>query len=406
MDHEKLMDEFSPFDARLADLDFRNEVYDYARRECPVHRSTALGGFWVVSGYDEVVEALQDARTFASGPSVRIPYNPARPQLPPIDSDPPAHRDWRRVLNTFFSPSGLAPHKDAIRSIARDLVDAIADRGECELMADFAEPFSAFITGRVLMGIDDDERIQEIQRSNHGIAQAHDKSESEANWNKLKAHVEELYDERTRKPRPNDLVSAVTTAEIEGRRVTRDEAVSCLMILHLGGLDTVTDAIGSITVRLTEQPELTELVANPEWMRTNLDEFLRLNTPVDHEGRTVTRDVELSGQHLSEGDRVMLVYVCANRDESVFPHADRLDFERERNRHIAFGMGPHRCVGSHLARLEIEVGFEELLGRIDDLQIRPGDKVDWKVGLSFGPKRVPLVYRPNVRSPSRGPQVS
>jgi cytochrome P450 len=397
MDFAQLMDEFSPFDARLADLDYRNDLYGHARANCPVHRSNALGGFWVVSGYEEIVEVLQDPGTFASGPSVRIPTNPARPTLPPIDSDAPAHRDWRRLLNTFFSPAGLTPHRETIRCIAGDLAESIAEKGQCDLMAEFAEPFSAYITGRVLMGIDDDDRIKEIQRSNHGIAQAHDRAETEANWNRLHAHVEDLYDERVRQPRPDDLVTAITQAEVEGRPVTRDEACSCLMILHLGGLDTVTDAIGSITVRLTEQPDLTELVANPEWMRINLDEFLRLNTPVDHEGRTVTRDVELAGRHLRQGDRVMLMYTCANRDERAFEHADRLDFQRQRNRHLAFGMGPHRCVGSHLARLEIEIGFEELLGRIRDLRITPGDRVTWKVGLSFGPKRVPISYRAQPR---------
>jgi cytochrome P450 len=293
----------------------------------------------------------------------------------------------------FFSPSGLAPHKETIRTIARELITGFVDRGECDLMADYAEPFSAFVTGRILMGIDDDARIKEIQESNHGIARSHDKAESEANWNRLKAHVEELVEERTRQPRDNDLVSAVLTTEVAGRRVSRDEAISCLMILHLGGLDTVTDAMGSITVRLTEHPELTDLVADPSWMRTNVDEFLRLNTPVDHEGRTVTRDVELGGHQLKTGDKVALIYVAANRDEETFPYGGELDFEREGNRHIAFGMGPHRCVGSHLARLELEVGFEELLGRICDLRIPPGEEVTWKVGLSFGPKHVPLAFR-------------
>jgi cytochrome P450 len=345
-----------------------------------------------VTGYDEVVTALHDPATFSSAQGVRIPHSPARPLLPPIDSDAPAHRDWRRVLNTYFSPSGLEPHAETIRAIAADLASAVAEFGECDLMGDFAEPFSAYVTGRVLMGLDDDERIREIQASNHGIAQALDKTETELNWKRLKDHVEDLYDERKRQPRENDLVTAVIDAEVEGRKISRDEAVSCLMILHLGGLDTVTDAIGSIAVRLTEQPQLTELVADRSWLRRNVDEFLRLASPVDHEGRTVTADVELGGQQLHTGDKVMLVYVSANRDERAFTDALRLDFDRKINHHLAFGLGPHRCVGSHLARLELEVGFEELLARICNLRIQPGKTVTWKVGLSHGPKHVPLAY--------------
>lgn len=387
-----VLDEFSPFDERLTDPDHRQAVYAYARERCPVHRSQALDGYWVVSGYDEVVTALQDPTTFSSAQGVRIPHNPARPLMPPIDADGAVHRQWRRVLNPFLSPSTLAPHRATLRSIADELIDAFADRGACDLMPEFAEPYTAWVAGRLLLGVDDRDRLVQIQASNHGIAQAHDRSESEANWLRLRGFVEELVDDRLRSPRPDDLISSLIGAEIDGRRVDRSEAVRCVMILILGGLDTVSDAIGSAVVRVGRDTTLGDRVGDPRWMRGHLDEFLRVDSPVDHEGRTVTRDVELGGHLLRTGDRVMLLYGSANRDGRAFPDPDVLDLSRPVNRHVAFGLGPHRCVGSHLARLEIEVAFEALFTRLQNVRVAPGSVVTWKTGASFGPRTVPLEF--------------
>jgi cytochrome P450 len=387
-----MLQSYSPYDPRLSDLDFRFRLLETARRECPIHRSEEHGGYWHVSTYELVASVLQDYDTFRSGEGVTVPHNPAQPLMPPIDSDPPAHRDWRRVLNPHLSPQALAQQSEEMRSIARRLVAEFAERGCGEIMGDYAEPFSAIVLSNVVLGINDEDLVRAVQRNNHAIASGMDKPEGRDAFIALREHCQRLVRERRQHPRDDDIVTSVIHATIGGRPVSEEEAINCMMIVHLGGLDTVSDAIGSICYRLAVDPSLTERVRDEQVFRRAVDEFLRLDSPVATLARTASRDVEVGGQKVRAGEQVLLSYLSANRDEAEFPHPEELDFEREYNRHVAFGLGPHRCVGSHLARLELEVAFGELLSRVDHLRLDGDDAVLWKTGISFGPKSLRVTF--------------
>jgi cytochrome P450 len=390
MNHQSLLQLYSPYDTRFADPSYRFDLLEYARAESPIWRSDAHGGYWVVSSYTLVAQVLQDVATFRSGEGVTVPHNPQQPLMPPIDSDPPAHRAWRRLLNPYLSPSALVPRRPEMQQIARDLVGTFVDRDRFDIMADYAEPLSALILAQVILGVDDVEEIRDVQRNNHAISAGMDSESAQRAFVFLREHAQQLVNERTRHPRPDDIVSAIVGGPIDGKPISEQEAVSCLMILYLGGLDTVSDAIGSISYRLARDPTLIDRVRDQQWFRVQVDEFLRLDSPVSGLARTASRDTELGGQAIAKGDQVLVLYLSANRDEAAFCGADRLDFDRGRSNHVAFGLGPHRCVGSHLARIELDVAFSELLARVDVLHLANDDPIVWKTGLSFGPRSLPV----------------
>jgi cytochrome P450 len=184
---------------------------------------------------------------------------------------------------------------------------------------------------------------------------------------------------------------------VQERPLTLEEQVGATMIMFTGGLDTTKAALGNIALHLAEEPGLEQRLRDPDWIKADLDEFLRYESPIMFMARTVTRDTELGGCPLKPGDRVAVHYASANRDESRFEHADQLDFGRERNPHAAFGLGPHRCIGMHFARLQIEIAFGELLSRVTNLRIPDGTHVETAVGIVLSPEHLPVVF--DVRQP-------
>lgn len=394
MDYDALLGQYSPYDRQFANLDVRFDLLRHARSECPLWRSDAHGGYWVASSYALVSEVLLDVDRFRSGEGVTVPHNPAQPIMPPIDSDPPAHRSWRRVLNPYLSPAALAPRRAETEAIARGLVEQFAERGRADIMRDFAEPMSVLVLARVVLGVDDIEELRALQQHSHAISEGLDNETGQEAFVALRRHVERLVEDRRDRPVADNIVTGVLNATIEGQPVTEEEAVNCLMILYLGGLDTTSNAIGNIAYRMALDPTLATRAREPQWFRESVDEFLRLDSPVPNLARTAARDTELGGQAIAGGDQVLVLYLSANRDESEFDSADRLDFDRVRNRHLAFGLGPHRCVGSHLARFELEIAFATLLDRVDNLRLDlgPDGVMAWKTGLNFGPRSLPLSF--------------
>jgi cytochrome P450 len=171
-----------------------------------------------------------------------------------------------------------------------------------------------------------------------------------------------------------------------------EEQVGATTILFTGGLDTTKAALGNIIVHLPGNPAIEARMRNPDWVKSALDEFLRLDSPIAFMARTVTKDTEIGGCPLHPGDRVAVHYASANRDASRFGHPAELDFERERNPHAAFGLGPHRCIGLHFARLQIEIGFEELLARVTNIRIPAGESVHTATGVVQSPEYLPIEF--------------
>jgi cytochrome P450 len=178
------------------------------------------------------------------------------------------------------------------------------------------------------------------------------------------------------------VLTRLVDAQLDGRPITHDEQVGCLGILTLGGLDTTRAAIGNITYRTTQEPGLEDRLRDPSWVRRDLDEFLRLDSPVAAMARVATRDVELNRVLIKTGERVQVRFDAANRDPDKFHDPERLVFDEVRTGHSVFGMGVHRYLGSNLARLQIEIAFEELLARVQNLRLTPTANLEWVAGQS------------------------
>lgn len=370
------------------------EAFAAARQGCPVAHSDAAGGYWIATRYADVQRILQDPGTFSSSDGVTIPHNPAALTMPPIDLDPPLQRDFRHLLNPCLSPRALASHAPSIRQFADTLIDDFATRGECEFMSDFARPLPAMVLSRVILQVDDVATMMDVQHRMEVMATGNNSPEATEAWQYLQGFARELLDGRRDRPPDGSVLSALVHGTVDGRSPTEAEQLGTIMILLLGGLETTTHAFGNVAYHMTREPDLEARVRDPEWTSGDLDEFLRLDPPVQWVGRTATGRCEVGGATLGEGEKVMAHLGSANRDDGAFADPSTLDFGRSANRHLTFGLGAHRCVGSHLARLELRVGFDRLLRRVRDVRPAGAEEVAFSAGMGRGPVRLPIAFDP------------
>jgi cytochrome P450 len=364
----------------------RWEVLDYARDASPVLKTDADNGYYIITRYDDLRTVLEDAATFSSAEAglrgVPIP-------MPPLTEDPPNHIEYRRALNQYLSRSYLSRYETDIRGYARALLDDLVPRGHFEFMSEFAVPFTSGNLAKVVLDDDNEDRLR---RAIEFATEISSNGRPEAFF-ELAGLAEDLLRERAAAGSDrDDVLSAIIRATVHGRPLTMEEQVGATTILFTGGLDTTKAALGNIMVHMAGDPAIEARVRNPEWVKGDLDEFLRLDSPIAFMARTVTKDIELDGQPLHKGDRVAVHYASANRDASRFGHPAELDFDRERNPHAAFGLGPHRCIGLHFARLQIEIGFQELLARVTNIRIPAGESVHTATGVVQSPEYLPIEF--------------
>lgn len=313
--------------------------------------------------------------------------------LPPIDRDPPDHREYRQFMSHYFSRSKLAEQEHVVRQHAIELIEAFVDHGRCDIMADLATPLTANALAHFVFNMDS-EADRELMARATTLTEAIATSASPEAWAELYLVVSEFLQRRQDAPDvPDDLVSAVLSARVGDRALTSEEKAGLIVLLFNGGLDTTRTAISNIVAHLALRPDLEEKLRDPDWLARNLDEFLRLDTPVIGLGRVVTRDVTLGGQQFKAGDRVWVSYAAANRDPAKFPHPDELDFDRNADGHVAFGLGIHRCIGAHFARIQVGIAISELLRRITDVRLMDGAGVAYVPGMVRAPIAVPISFR-------------
>jgi cytochrome P450 len=190
----------------------------------------------------------------------------------------------------------------------------------------------------------------------------------------------------------DDVLTAIVRATVEGRPLTMEEQVGFTAVLMNGGLDTTKGAMGNIILRVVADPALEERLRDPDWVKTDIDEFLRLDSPIQFMARTVTKETELGGCPLKEGDRVAIHFASANRDPRQFERPDELVLGREQNPHVAFGVGPHRCIGLHFAKMQMEIGFAEFLRRVTNIRIPAGTEPEMSSGVVVGPEHLPIEF--------------
>jgi len=377
------------------------------RRETPVcWQPTAAGGFWVISKYKDVWELSLDQRTFSSARQGAIPRDfKTQEEIDEqggllINMDPPRHTKYRRLVNLGFSPKMVNRLEQHIRDLARQIVDRVAARGECDFVADIAAelPLQVIVE---MIGVPLEDRHRVFEWSNRMMA--YDDPEYVDSIEVGRAAAAEMYmyanqlaEARRDAPR-DDLVSVLMTAEVEGERLSESDFDQFFLLLAVAGNETTRNLISGGMLALCEHPaERARLLADASLMPSAVEEMLRWVSPVMQFRRTAMRDVELRGQHIREGEFVSLWYGSANRDEEMFPHADRFDVARTPNEHLTFGIGPHFCLGANLARLEIRIMFEELLRRLPDIELAgPVDRL--RSNFIHGIKRMPVRFTPEPR---------
>jgi cytochrome P450 len=363
------------------------EVLKYARRSaCPVIKTDADQGYFIVTTYDDLREVASDPETYSSvEPALRgVPV-----RLPPISEDPPIHGDFRKLLNPYFSQAYLRRYEDDMRGAARELLATLVPAGRMEFMTEFALPYTAANLSRVILDEKDQARVARARDASIRISTENDQ---QAFVDLAQVAAEFLAERKASGLNGDDVLSAIAFGTVQGRPLTIEEQVGTCATLFVGGLDTVRAALGNITRRMAEDGRIEDRLRSPDWIAGDLDEFLRLETPITFLARTVTRDTELHGCPMHAGDRVALHFASANRDERYFDDADQLRFDREKNPHVAFGIGLHRCLGLHFARLQLAVAFEELLAQVTNVRIAPGNDVEMANGVILAPERLPIEF--------------
>jgi len=360
-------------------------VYRALRSQCPVARQV-FGNGPVLSRYEDVIWALRHPEIFSSAMDLQIKLGTERPMIPQ-QIDPPAQTRYRKILDPRFSRKRMAEIEPDVRRHAGELIDRFIDRGECEFDHEFAVPLPchAFLS---LMGLPQSE-LGHFLAIKDDIIRPHMKSLDLEEMGRIREraghgiyeYFGRVVDERRRAP-GDDLVSYLCQAEIDGERLTRNEILDICFLMILAGLDTVTATLGCNVAFLASNPAHREqLVRDPALIPGAVEELLRWETPVTGVPRVVKREVEIHGATLKPGELVTLLIGASNTDEGEFSDPELVDFARERNRHVAFGSGPHRCLGSHLARMELEVALEEWHRRIPEYRVKPGELPRYSPGI-------------------------
>ena len=366
--------------------------------KCPITHSDTWGGFWVVNSYAAVNAVYHDWEAFSSKLGRAIFGRPAnRPAMPPIDTDPPVQRDFRHILNPYLTPRVAAKFEPGIRSLVTELIDEFIEDGQCDLARQFSEPFPGRMLYRFLLGIDDTE-VEMVQEWTNLIMLnqvAPEAATAQKNWN---AWVYELVQRRREGPRQADIIDGLLHGTVDGNPLTDEEIVGSIQILILGGFNTTNDSILNTMYRLAEDRGLQDrLRRDPSSIDGCLDELLRFDSPISGQTRLCTRDTVIEGQKIKAGDRVFMFLAAANRDPAEFEDPNTLDVDRARNRHLAFGVGMHRCIGSNIARLNMRVALGELLSRLGQFRITPGDAPRHN-GYGFAQwGYLPLTFTPGAR---------
>ncbi len=374
--------------------------FRWMREHAPVYwDESADGGLWGISRYDDIMEVSRRPELFCSRKSSRPERDSWIPSM--INLDDPLHKRRRNLVNKGFTPRRVADHEPMLRRLAKELVDGISARGECDFVRDVARWIPMVVIGDML-GVAPEDRETLLRWSDEllgggELAEIADEAEIRARQAAVAmeywAYARQVIADRRQEPR-DDLMSILVHAELDGDRLSEDEILQESLLILIGGDETTRHVMTGGLLELIRNPdEKRKLVREPRKIAGAVEEMLRWVSPIQNMNRTLVRDTLLRGQRLREGDRMLLLYPSGNRDASAFADPDRFDVEREPNRHVAFGgFGTHHCLGATLARLELRVLFEELLLRLPDIELATSEPLPVRpstfiVGLESMPVR-------------------
>jgi cytochrome P450 len=360
--------------------------YQAMHERCPVGRmhNAEFGVSSVtLTRYEDVMWALKHPEIFSSRDVVKVGNEVP---LIPLSIDPPEHAKYRRLLDPQFSPKKMAELEPEMRKLVDEVIDAFIDRGQCDFHEEFATPLpSTFFIA--LMGLPQSDLPRFLKWRDDTIrprAKSAEEAQAirEATGKDITQYFERELAERREAPDDGRLLSMLVRAEIEGRPLSHAELLGTCHLLMLGGLDTVTATLDCMIVYLARHPDRRRaIVEDPSLIANAVEELLRHETPVMMVPRMVLQDHEIGGVQCRAGDSATLLIGAGNVDAAEFDAAHEVRFDRDRNRHIAFGGGPHRCLGSHLARLELRVALEQFHTRIPDYSIAAGAEIKFSPGI-------------------------
>ena len=390
---------------RQHSLSESDRAWREVRKACPVAWTEANGGHWVISSYQAVASAFKDWETFSSArtdPEVSSLSvgNLKIPPLYPEELDPPEWHPLRRILSELLSPGAVQRLQPRITHWVTHYIDQVIESGRCDMTEDIACPIPAAVSLELLGFPQSD--WERMSNAFHGTG-SYDRSTPEfaqalADVAWVGARVREELSERVREPR-DDAMSFIVSHDVDGHQIASTDAEAVVLLVIGGGVDTTTSLTSSALVYLGRHPELrAPLLDDPTILDSGTEEFLRMYPPARTHARIAVRDIELGGCHISAGDRVLLSEVSACHDERAFPDADRFIIDRFPNRHVAFGLGIHRCPGSHLARAQFKEIMRQVLQRMPDYRVDQQQIVEYPNWSSIGGwAKIPATFSPGGR---------
>lgn len=383
--------------------------YRRLREEAPVMWDPFMHT-WVVTRYEDVHLVLKEFSADRT-PDPKKMEALGLPSLGPVADlmarqmlflDAPDHTRLRKLCMSAFTPRRVDAMEDKVREIAHGLIDQMVQGGECELIADFAEPFPAIVTAGLLgVPLEDHRQLKAwsatfaemLGNFQHNPDRIRDVLKCVAD---MTGYFRDAVREQERNP-TDGLIRSLMDAEVDGQRLSEDEVIANTIVTMVGGQETTTNLIGNGILTLIRQPDKqAQLRAHPEIIESAVEELLRYETPSQHTARIVKQDTVIGGKLLKKGEAVMAVMAAGNRDPERFANPDELDLTRTDNRHLAFGWAAHFCFGAALARMEGRIAYLALLARMEDIRVAvPESKLEWRTNSGLrGLSALPLAFRP------------
>ena len=373
-------------------------IWDGLRARCPVAHSERYGGTWLPVRHEDVAAVAYDTEHFTSRSVVVSEVRPGPDDLPapiglapPITSDPPFHALARRLLLPAFSPKRIEALEPFTRALCVELLDATAGKQQIDAAVDYAQHIPLRVIVRMLGFPQEDADVfrRFIRMVLEDVDQSAEERQAVVDEGELDVYMDARIAEHLADPQ-DDLTTFLLNAELDGNKLDPDHVRGTMVLLMIAGIDTTWSAIGASLWHLAQNPaDRQRLLAEPGLMTTAVEEFLRAYAPVTM-ARLVAKDFDLQGCPMKEGDWLLLPFPAANRDPAVFPDADKVVLDRAENRHAAFGLGIHRCLGSHLARMEVRVALEAWTKHYPDFELVDAKRVTWSAGQVRGPRTIPV----------------
>jgi cytochrome P450 len=396
------------FDHHSAEFNADPHAAWLALQETPVVWSEDYGGFWVISDHQGNYDVLQNTDVFTSErvlptPSLTVPSFSSRASdepILPMELDPPHHGPVRQLLNAGLSPGASRKMQPIIEHWATTCIDAVIEAGECDLLYDITGPVPAYVTMDWL-GFPHDRILEAAETVHHlvGYPPGSEECDKARQSTMIEQTLWETCAARRKEPH-DDLISRLMTQEVDGKPVTDSIIVRLAYVLVVGGVDTTTSLTSSALVHLNRHRELRQrLIDDPALIESATEEFLRVYPPLSSIARAARKDFEYRGCQVQSGDRVLVSRHAGNYDEKVFDCPEEFRADRFPNRHVSFGLGPHRCVGSHLARLMFQEVLRQVLRRMPDYELDESGVAPYPDrGLFEGWTALPARFSPGPRA--------